>query len=408
MSPLMEQAKAKKAASGPPFPCDFGDYTEPNGTLETNSDEQMTFVPRRLPPDITYDSEMVMLLAEAERKVGELKGKGGELDNPRVLLKSYLKREAVYSSRIEGTLASMEDLNRYEAAGGIGGSEVDRLRLREVINYLVSLEWSLKRVRDGRREMDLDMILEAHRMLMTGVRGKEKDPGRLRDRQNWIVASRRTGPVVVYTPPPSERVPELLGDLEEFSRTDHPGIPALVKCAMAHYQFEAIHPFRDGNGRVGRLLLPLLLSKTGLLPEPLLYLSSYFEAHLTEYYAGLLEVSRKSRWAAWIKFFLRAAAEQAAETTRSIQRLADLRNRYRRMLHRRDASGDAVLLMEYLFGNPYVTVLKAKTVLGLSYPSARHAVMELVGLGILIRPGRTTRDKIFVAREIEEMLGEVG
>ena len=406
---MMEPAKVKKrATSGPPFPSDFGGYTEPNGTLETNSDEHMTFVPRRLPPDVAYDSEMVMLLAEAERKVGELKGKGGELDNPRVLLKSYLKREAVYSSRIEGTPASMEDLNMYEAVGGIGGAEMDRLRLREVVNYLVSLEWTLRRVRDDRREIDLDMILEAHRMLMTGVRGNEKDPGRLRDRQNWIVASRKTGAVVVYTPPPPERVPELLGDLEEFFRTNHGDIPALVKCAMAHYQFEAIHPFRDGNGRIGRLLLPLLLCRMGLLPEPLLYLSSYFEAHLMEYYTGLLEVSRKSRWDAWIKFFLRATIEQAAETTRSIQRLADLRKRYRRMLHRRDAGGHAILLMEHLFENPYVTVLKAKTVLGLSYPSARNAVMELVGMGILSRPGRTSKDKIFVAREVEAMLGDVG
>ena len=229
---MMEPARAKKAASGPPFPSDFGGYTAPNGTLETNSDEHMTFVPRRLPPDVAYDSEMVMLLAEAERKVGELKGKGGELDNPRVLLKSYLKREAVYSSRIEGTPASMEDLNMYEAIGGVGSAEMNRLRLREVVNYLVSLEWTLRRVRDDRREIDLDMILEAHRMLMTGVRGNEKDPGRLRDRQNWIVASRKTGTVVVYTPPPPERVPGLLGDLEAFFRTNHEDIPALVKCAM--------------------------------------------------------------------------------------------------------------------------------------------------------------------------------
>ena len=257
MSSHGDAAKAKrKVIPGPPFPNDFGGYTAPNGTIEADGDGQMTFVPRRLPPDVAYDSEMVMLLAEAERKVGELRGKGGELDNPRVLLKSNLKREAVYSSRIEGAPASVEDLNMYEAVGGIGGAKMGRLRLREVVNYLVSLEWTMKRMRDGRREIDLEMMLEAHRMLMTGVRGNEKDPGRLRDRQNWIVASRRTGAVVVYTPPPPEMVPGLLGDLEAFFRTDHRDIPALVKCAMAHYQFEAIHPFRDGNGRIGRLLLP--------------------------------------------------------------------------------------------------------------------------------------------------------
>lgn len=379
-------------------------YTKPNGKFVTIDENQTAFVPVSLPPRVTYDREMIMLLSKAERMVGELKGKGGELENPHILLRAYLKRDAVLSSKIEGTLASLEDLNRHEAVGNILKKSQDDLRLFEVINYVNALEWALKKVRDENRDVDLHVIQEAHRILMTGVRGQEKNPGKLRNQQNWIVKEQGRKSRVVYTPPPPSEVPNLLRNLEQFLQKDHSNIPVLLQCAMIHYQFEAIHPFLDGNGRVGRLLLPLILSRRGLLPEPLLYLSAFFDVHLKEYYNGLLEVSRKSRWSSWIKFFLHAFIIQAEETINGIQRMVDLQKRYRNVLNDRNASGKTNMLMEKLFENPYVTITGAKKFLDVSYPTARSVIITLVDAGILKKIDITHKSKLFVAWEIEGVL----
>lgn len=379
-------------------------YTKPNGKFVTIGESQTAFVPVNLPPRVTYDREMIMLLSKAERMVGELKGKGGELENPHILLRAYLKRDAVLSSKIEGTLASLEDLNRHEAVGNILKKNQDNLRLFEVINYVHALEWALKKVRGEHRDVDLHIIQEAHRILMTGVRGQEKNPGKLRNQQNWIVKEQGRGNHVVYTPPPPSEVPNLLRNLEKFLQNDHSNIPVLLQCAMVHYQFEAIHPFLDGNGRVGRLLLPLILSRRGLLPEPLLYLSAFFDVHLKEYYNGLLEVSRKSRWSSWIKFFLRAFAIQAEETINGIQKMVDLQKKYRNMLNDRNASGKTSMLMEKLFENPYVTISGAKKFLDVSYPTARSVIITLVDAGILKKIDIIHKSKLFVAWEIEDAL----
>ena len=395
----MEYEKVKERYNDP-VPADLKTYTKPNGRFVANSDNQLTFLPQDLPPQVTYDKEMIMLLAAAERSVGELKGKGGELENPHILLRSYLKREAVLSSRIEGTLASLDDLNRYEVVGSIGRRNADSLRLLEVINYVSALELALERVSEGGRDIDLGIIQETHKILMTGVRGQEKSPGEFRDRQNWIISGRR----VIFAPPPPEGIPALLRSLEGFILERHDDIPALVQCAMIHYQFEAIHPFRDGNGRIGRLLLPLILHRKGLLPEPLLYLSAFFERHSDEYYGGLLDVSRKSRWGRWIKFFLRAFAVQAEETIGGIQRLVELQRQYSRILHERNASGNAVLLMGRLFENPYVIVPDAKKFLDTSYQTANSAVTALVKAGILDRTDIVSRSRVFLAKGIGEAL----
>lgn len=379
-------------------------YTKPNGKFVTIGENQTAFIPVNLPPRVTYDREMIMLLSKAERTVGELKGKGGELENLHILLRAYLKRDAVLSSKIEGTLASLEDLNRHEAVGNILKESQDNLRLFEVINYVDALEWALKKVRDENRDVDLHIIQEAHRILMTDVRGQEKNPGKLRNQQNWIVKGQGRWSRVVYMPPPPSKVPNLLRNLEEFLQKDHSNIPVLLQCAMVHYQFEAIHPFLDGNGRVGRLLLPLILSRRGLLPEPLLYLSAFFDVHLKEYYNGLLEVSRKSRWSSWIKFFLHAFAVQAEETINGIQKMVDLQKRYRNMLNDRNASGKTGMLMEKLFENPYVTISGAKKFLGVSYPTTRSVIITLVDAGILKKVDIIHKSKLFVAWEIEDAL----
>ena len=379
---------------------DRGSFTKPNGTFVSNPQNQPTFVPKKLPPSLDYDNEMIALLSRAERKVGELRGKADELPNPHILIRMYLKREAVLSSRIEGTLASLEDLNRREAMGSTNRTEAEGLRLGEVYNYVAALEDALRKLDEGNRKIDPDLIREAHRILMSGVRGGTKSPGEFRDRQNWI----GKGSKIIYTPPAAEFVPDLLDNLCGFIREDGSAVSTLVQCAVAHYQFEAIHPFLDGNGRIGRLLLPLILYERKILPRPLLYLSAYFETHLQEYYGGLLRVSQTGSWDGWIAFFLRAFKEQADETIESIQRLVDLRNRYADTLKGRNARGHVVSLMERLFENPYVTIPAARNILNISYPGARSAVETLVEAGILRRTDIAHRAKVFLAEEIEATL----
>lgn len=386
-----------------PIPDGFEGYTNPNGSIKTSRGGMRTFVPADLPPIFDYDQELVLLLAGAERAVGELKGMGSSLKNPHILLRAYLKREAVVSSKIEGTLASIEDLNKYEVLG-IGKVFAERLRLQEVVNHVAALEWVLEKIRSDGHEIDQDLILGAHRILMDGIRGQEKNPGKLRDRQNAIAQTRGRRSKVIYTPPP-EIVPKLLQRLEKFCKAARDDIPVLVQCAMVHYQFEAIHPFGDGNGRIGRLLVLLMLRRSGLLPEPLLCLSAFFDAHQKEYYSGLLEVSRKSEWGAWVKFFLRAVAVQATDAIYNIKRLEDLHAKYRRILHGRKASGNAVELTEILFENPYVSIPLAKKYLGVSYPAAKGTVYTLVGAGILAPTDIPHRSKIFAAAEIEALFG---
>ena len=383
---------------------DLREFTRPNGHFEHNGQNQLAFVPSMLPPDIEYDHELVLLLAHAERKVGELKGRGGELANPHILIRAYLKHEAVLSSRIEGTLASLKDLNMHEAIGNIGQREAGDLRLNEVINYVKALKESLERIKEPGQPVDLDVIRAAHKTLMTGVRGQDKNPGRFREGQNWVTRGRGNAMEVVYAPPPAGKIADLLENLEGFLQTGDDRVSTLIQCAIIHYQFEAIHPFPDGNGRVGRLLLPLLLYKKGLLPEPLLYMSAYFDRHREEYYGGLLAVSQTSGWGEWVKFFLRAFAEQADGTIRNIQKLADLQGRYKELLEQKNVTGNALLLMEHMFSNPYITIPQAGKFLKVTYPSAKNAVMALVDAGILRRTDIAYRSQVFLAEEIEEAL----
>lgn len=380
----------------------IGRFTKPNGRFEANSDGRPTFVPRELPPTVRYDSELIALLVKAERKVGELKGKGGELENPHILIRAYLKKEAVLSSKIEGTMASLEDLNRQEAVGNVSRKDADRLRLREVINYVNALEASLKAMRETGRRVNMDVLRAAHKILMDGVRGHDKEPGKFRDQQNWVIRTRGMRREIVYTPPPPEKILALLENLEEFIQTE--SLSVLIQCAVLHYQFEAIHPFVDGNGRIGRLLIPLVLYEKRIMPEPLLYLSAYFDKHRERYYSGLLAVSQKSGWLEWIKFFLMAFIEQADEAVENIQRLMTLMRRHKDTLRKRSASGKAVFLMESLFSNPYVTIPNAARFLGVTYPTAKSAVMTLVDAGILQPTDILYRSKVFVARDIEDAL----
>lgn len=384
---------------------DHAKFENPAGKI-VFAKEGAAFVPSLLPPDIDYDREIIGLMIKAERSIAELKGMGCKMDDPLAVIRLGLKREAVLSSRIEGTAASLRDFNLHEVVGSTKGASEVR-RLPEVINCANALEEALKDIQMPGKRVDLDTMRAAHRTLMSGVRGSESSPGRFRTGRNWIV--RRTGSdaEIRYAPPPADMVPELLDNLAEFARfDDRPQFP-LVRCAVAHYQFEAIHPFFDGNGRVGRLLIPLMLHESGLMPEPLLYPSAYFERHREEYYESLLAVSKSGRWNVWIAFFLRALARQADESIELIARLAALEDECAGILAEQNARAGSLKIVKALFCNPYITIPRVAGVLGATYPTAKSAVASLVEAGILAEIGGRRRNRVFYARMIDEALDDI-
>lgn len=382
---------------------DLDAFSKPNGEFVNNGDNNTTFVPNNLPPPLSYDSELVGILSEADQTLGQLKGIGQLLPNPELLISPYLNREAVLSSKIEGTQASISDLLRFQATGKEEQNS-EGTRLLEVRNYVKAFRENLDEIIKNKKKIDLDLIKNAHRVLLTGVRGQERNPGHFRKVQNWIGKEGVSITDAVYVPPMPESLNEKLGELIDFIQKQQEGIPPLIQCAIMHYQFEAIHPFADGNGRIGRLLISLFLAERNLLPRPLLYLSAFFERHRTQYYNGLLAVSQKSRWKEWIKFFLTAISVQSKEAVDNIQQLTDLRSTYQNMLRNRTSGKNALLLLEYLFANPYTTFTSAQSYLGISFPASQTAITQLMRAGILREFGSQKRNRVFFAHEIRDIL----
>lgn len=378
-------------------------YDCPNGIV-IHEDDVRAFVPNILPPQVSYDAETVSLLTKASGLIGELNGIGNTIENPHLLIRLHMKREAVASSKIEGTLASIEDLNTYEALGSFLKSDSERLGIPEVVNCVNAIDWAWDQIRDKKQTLDLDLILGAHKILMTGIAGGDKNPGKFRAVQNVIVGREPLHTRIVYVPPPPESLARLLQNLEDFCHSEHDDIPVLIQCAMVHYQFEAIHPFGDGNGRIGRLLILLLLCQRGVLTAPLLYMSAFFDQHKIMYYDRLLEVSRKSDWGSWLKFFLNAFVTQTTETISGIRRLQDLRQRYRSMLRDARANTNVFTVMDSLFRNPHVTVPVAQKLLNMSYATAKRSIRTLIELGILTQSNARYQSRIYVAFDIYEAL----
>jgi Fic family protein len=338
-------------------------------------------------------------LSEAERRLGELAGIGHLLPNPHLLISPYVRREAVLSSKIEGTITSVSDLFIFEAAPSEQPKSPD---VREVHNYVRALEHGLKRLPE--LPLSLRLIRELHRELMRGVRGQERTPGEFRTRQNWIGPPDCSLQEATYVPPPVDQLQPVLSDWEKFAHRQEQAWPPLVQCALLHYQFEAIHPFADGNGRVGRLLIILFLSERGLLPRPLLYLSAFFERHRSEYYNRLQAVTEKGDWEGWLSFFLRGVAVQSQDAVERSQRILALYQEFRSKLLRARVTAPAVALLDEVFINPYVTISGAREKLKVSYPTAQAAVQRLVSAGILTEVTRRWRNRIYCALELRRML----
>jgi Fic family protein len=371
------------------------DFRDPKaGTLVETPGGYLAFVPAHLPPDLTYEPDLVLALSRADAALSELSGLGRRLPNPHLLIAPYVRREAVLSSRIEGTTASVSDLLLDEIEDDHPDSaDAD---VREVRQYVEALEYGIVRLRD--LPLSLRLVCEMHERLMRGVRGGHATPGEFRRSQNWIGPAGSTPSTAPYVPPPPDRLMDTLSNWELFLH-ERGRFPDLIQCALMHEQFEAIHPFLDGNGRLGRLLISLFLIERGRLSQPVLYLSAYFEARRRDYYEALQHVRTDGDWTGWLRFFLAGVEETAKEAVRHAARIMDLHDSLRQDLRQKP---HAVTLVEALFANPFVTISRAAQLLNVSYPTARQVVAYLQTEGLLEEiSGRAWR-RMYVARPILE------
>ena len=362
------------------------------GRVIRTSEGYNAFLPAPPSPKLAYDAPLVLALSRADSALSELAGLGRLLPNPRLLIAPYLRREAVLSSRIEGTRASLSDILMDEAQADIPhGDDAD---VREVRNYVTALEYGIKRL--GSLPPSLRLVRELHAKLMKGVRGNAATAGEFRRSQNWIGPSGSTPVTANYVPPPPAEMQKALARWELFLH-EREKYPDLVQCALMHEHFEAIHPFMDGNGRVGRLLITLFLVERERLTQPLLYLSVYIEAHRDEYYRLLQRVRTHCDWSAWLRFFLTGIAETAGDSMKRAAALIDMREKYRWRLRNR---ANAQTLLDALFINPYITVAKAQKVLSVSNPTARQAVGVLQKEGLLKEVSGRKWGQLYVARPV--------
>lgn len=362
------------------------------------------FVPHDLPPELEWNQNLVLILANAQRSLGELAGLGRTIPNPHLLVGPFIRREAVLSSRIEGTQADIADLYGYEAGQlslpGFPRPAAPESDLREVLNYVRALEYGLQRLAE--LPVSLRLIRELHERLLRGVRGEHYEVGEFRDRQNWIGPNECALAEAEFVAPPVPQMRKALQALESYLHRDDP-YPPVVRLAFIHYQFEAIHPFVDGNGRIGRLLLSLLLVHWQLLPLPLLYLSAFFERHRDEYYDLLMAVSERGAWTEWVEFFLRGVAEQAWDATGRARLIKDLQAEWRKRLVA-ERSALPSRLADMLLETPLVSIPQVQHVLEVTYPTAQNNVQKLVDADILRQVGESTYGKTFMAWEIFDII----
>ena len=371
-----------------------GFTAEKNGRIIKTPLDYWAFVPNPLPPQLTLNWDLVNQLSEADRALSELAGTARTLPNPHLLIGPFIRREAVLSSRIEGTQASLSDLLFFEASGSVDPKAPDA---REVANYVKAMEYGLARLK--RFPLSLRFIRELHERLMERVRGEHLTPGEFRRSQNWIGPHGCTLMDAAYVPPPVEDMEHALGQFEAYLHAPSE-LPLLIRLAGIHYQFEAIHPFVDGNGRIGRLLITLLLCQDGALSAPLLYLSAYFERNRSEYYRLLLAVSQAGRWGEWISFFLRGVAEQSRDALARSARLLALWQTYRGEFQSARSSALQLRLIDQLFAYPAITATQAAKLLHVTHRSAQLNIDKLIRKGMLKEVTGKQRNRVFVAPQI--------
>ncbi len=356
------------------------------------------FVPNPLPPEIVWTGALIRSLSDADRRIGQLTGEGKQLPNPHLLIRPFLKREAVLSSRIEGTQATLGELLAKDAGAAVSRSPDD---LREVGNYVLALDYGIKRL--DTLPMSLRLVREVHKKLMEGVRGDHAAPGQFRKTQNWIGPAGCTLQNATFVPPSPDVLMDCLGAWEQFLHVQN--IPPLVQAGLLHYQFEAIHPFLDGNGRVGRLFILLFLAERKVLPCPLLYLSAFFEATRDEYYSRLLAVSRAGQWNPWLEYFLNGIARMSEDVVSRAERINRLLEKWRRKVA---GQRPKILIdvIDLLAENPFWNTKKLSQRLRVAFTTAQRAIDVLVREGILSQVDTAQRDRVFCATAIMNILDE--
>jgi Fic family protein len=344
---------------------------------------------------VNWSAQLVNALSDAERELSKLATLAGNYPFPRILIQPFMRREAVLSSRIEGTRASLVDLYTYET------SQLSYLEdgndVSEVFNYVRALEYGLGRLKE--LPVSLRLIREIHAKLLENVRGGNLTPGKFRSTQNWIGPAGSTLTSATYVPPPVDEMQFALHAMEKFIHADT-DMPALARAGMIHYQFEAIHPFLDGNGRVGRLLIMLLLCEWGLLPQPLLNLSAYFEHYRQEYYDRLLAVSQRGKWEEWLLFFLRGMGVQAQDSVLRMTRLTGIRAKYDAIVQADRNPVRMALVIDFLFARPIFTNRQLASGLNIPFKTAGQYIEKLMQAGIVREVTGYARNRIFRVDEI--------
>lgn len=360
------------------------------------------FLPAQLPPDppVKIEGELQNLLSNADMSMARLDGLGHILPNAGLFIAMYVKKEALLSSQIEGTQASLEDLFEFES-----GKQPENINdVAEVVNYVKALNYGMERLREF--PMSLRLIKEIHEVLMEGVRGGEKTPGEFKKTQNWIGPPGCTLKDARFVPPPPHEAEAAMGALELYLHQP-PQLPALVDCALIHYLFETIHPFLDGNGRLGRLLITFYLHWRGVMEKPLLYLSYYFRRYRQEYYDRLNMVRDNGDFEQWIAFFLKGVVVTADSAVDAAKQIMELQSRHRNLLWQKKISSPlAVGILEKLFYTPYVSVNDIARDFSVSYQAASTLISQLENIGILKEITGRKRDKRYIYADYLQILEE--
>ena len=365
----------------------------PVGAFAPIEGGNMAFVPNPLPESLPLDEETVALLDAASRAVGLLAGVGETIPNTHLLIRPLTRREAVLSSRIEGTMASLSDVVSAEA----GPPNRHRGDVSEVLNYVNAVDHGLQLLE--RLPISYRLVLELHDILMRDVRGQETRPGEFRDTQVYIGPPGSPFSAARFVPPPPQNVRDLFQRLEEFTNRHDGHMPPLVRCALMHYQFETIHPFRDGNGRIGRLLITLFLQESGLLPQPLLHLSAYFEHDRQRYYDELLNASVTGDYERWIRYFLIGVEQEARDTISRIRLLRQTQDEWRDMLREQNVSANVLRLLDEICSRLVMSAPAAAEFLGITDAGARRVMERLVDADI-VRRLTHFRPNLFVAGDL--------
>jgi len=358
-----------------------------SGTYIKQMQGYKAFIPKPLPPEpLNIDWEMQELLSKADRALGRLDGITELLPNPDFFVSMYIRQEAVLSSQIEGTQASLVDVLEFESKG------TQAKDVKDVLNYIKAINYGLNRL--DTLPLSLRLIKEIHQILLSGTRGSERNPGNFRTTQNWIGPPGCTIKDATFVPPPVHEMNIAMSDLEKFLHDEKIKLPLLIKIGLVHAQFETIHPFLDGNGRMGRLLITFLLCSSGVLKKPLLYLSYFFKKYRNEYYSCLQNIRDNDEWEAWLKFFLRGVYDISQGSTLKAREILQMREAHRERI--RTISTNAVALLEFLYQYPLITVSQVVEQLGMNYHTANRLVAAFEKEGILKNISGTSRNRVFL------------